>query len=78
MPLASTITLMTNPFRPTSSAGWDTSFARGLCACWQPRYSMARLCGQGSGAMSVHNVDNKRKHRKIRCNSIEYDKGAQW
>jgi len=23
------------------------------------------------------NVDNKQKQRKIRCNSIEYDKGAQ-
>src|SRR5258708_38557296 len=27
--------------------------------------------------MSVHTIDNKRRHRKIRCNSIEYDEGTQ-
>jgi hypothetical protein len=42
-----------------------------------PRPLSFAYLGQGSGAMSVHNIDNKRKHRKIRCNSIEYDEGAQ-
>jgi NADH dehydrogenase FAD-containing subunit len=61
------------PFPPYFTGRLGYLIREGSCDCWQLRYSMACLCSQGSDAMSVHNIDNRRGQRKIRCNSIEYD-----